>query len=260
MFFEKTWKIHQVAEIYRCSVRTLQYYDETGLLTPRRSESGQRLYTDADLDTLDTIFTLKQMGMRLKDIREALRPASPQQRAELLETQLAHVDAEIERLERTRARLLKNSADLREFLARPMGTPAVKTLPEQTYTVIPLQEPHSAVVPGGSDLLADFSPEGELLHLSRPDQTGPGTRQVMFVYFPRAESVPEQVRQFAGMCRARGYLLISPVRVRELSWLGVPNLYAEADIRQHDAAMVRPDAVCPGCRPADSINRCPEDN
>ena len=48
------------------TVRTLQYYDKEGLLSPSAaSEGGRRLYTDKDLVMLHQIISLKSLGFSL---------------------------------------------------------------------------------------------------------------------------------------------------------------------------------------------------
>ncbi len=55
------------------TVRTLQYYDKAGLLSPSaESEGGRRLYTDKDLVTLHQIMSLKSLGFSLDDIKQRL--------------------------------------------------------------------------------------------------------------------------------------------------------------------------------------------
>lgn len=55
------------------TVRTLHHYDEIGLLTPSgRSEAGYRLYSQADVQRLHGIQTMRQMGLALSDIGELL--------------------------------------------------------------------------------------------------------------------------------------------------------------------------------------------
>ena len=55
------------------TVRTLQYYDKEGLLSPSaESEGGRRLYTDKDLVTLHQIMSLKSLGFSLDDIKQCL--------------------------------------------------------------------------------------------------------------------------------------------------------------------------------------------
>lgn len=55
------------------TVRTLQYYDKEGLLSPSAaSEGGRRLYTDKDLIMLHQIISLKSLGFSLDDIKHRL--------------------------------------------------------------------------------------------------------------------------------------------------------------------------------------------
>ena len=65
--------VGEVAKKMEVTVRTLQYYDKEGLLSPSaESEGGRRLYTDKDLITLHQIISLKSLGFSLDDIKERL--------------------------------------------------------------------------------------------------------------------------------------------------------------------------------------------
>ena len=65
--------VGEVAKKMGVTVRTLQYYDKEGLLSPTaESEGGRRLYTDKDLITLHQIISLKSLGFSLNDIKERL--------------------------------------------------------------------------------------------------------------------------------------------------------------------------------------------
>lgn len=66
--------ISQVAELTGISIRTLQYYDEIGLLKPSElTQSGYRLYNDDALQKLQQILFFKELGFKLKDIGEILQ-------------------------------------------------------------------------------------------------------------------------------------------------------------------------------------------
>ena len=65
--------IGEVAKKMGVTVRTLQYYDKEGLLSPStQSEGGRRLYSNKDLITLHQILSLKSLGFTLDDIKERL--------------------------------------------------------------------------------------------------------------------------------------------------------------------------------------------
>ena len=66
-------KVKEVADLVGISVRTLHYYDQTGLLTPGvRTESGYRLYSDKDLETLQQILFFRELDFPLKKIKEII--------------------------------------------------------------------------------------------------------------------------------------------------------------------------------------------
>ena len=67
--------VGEAAKKVGTTVRTLQYYDKEGLLSPSaESEGGRRLYTDKDLVILHQILSLKSLGFSLNDIKQRLIP------------------------------------------------------------------------------------------------------------------------------------------------------------------------------------------
>ncbi|TDL31544.1 MerR family transcriptional regulator [Jeotgalibacillus sp. S-D1] len=71
------FKVKEVAEIVGISVRTLHHYDDIGLLMPDEiSESGYRLYSDENLETLQQILFFRELDFPLKRIKEILTSPS----------------------------------------------------------------------------------------------------------------------------------------------------------------------------------------
>lgn len=70
---ETTWKVGELAERTGLSVRTLHYYDEIGLLPPsHRTGAGHRWYAARDVERLQRIKSLRQLGFPLEEIRDLL--------------------------------------------------------------------------------------------------------------------------------------------------------------------------------------------
>lgn len=66
-------KVGDLARRTGLTVRTLHHYDEIGLLKPSgRSDAGYRLYSQADVQRLHGIQTMRQMGLPLSDIGNLL--------------------------------------------------------------------------------------------------------------------------------------------------------------------------------------------
>jgi DNA-binding transcriptional MerR regulator len=70
------YRVGDFAQLAGVTIRTLHHYDRVGLLRPKRSRSGYRVYTVHDLERLEQIVVLRFMGVPLRRIAELLR-ASP---------------------------------------------------------------------------------------------------------------------------------------------------------------------------------------
>ena len=92
--------VGEVAKKVGTTVRTLQYYDKEGLLSPSaESEGGRRLYTDKDLVILHQILSLKSLGFSLNDIKQRLIPLeTPTDVATALTKQADSIQEKIEQL------------------------------------------------------------------------------------------------------------------------------------------------------------------
>jgi len=69
------YKVHEFAELSGLTVKTLHHYDRLGLLKPRRTETGYRIYAESDLERLQQIVALKYLGLSLQQIKVVLQRA-----------------------------------------------------------------------------------------------------------------------------------------------------------------------------------------
>jgi DNA-binding transcriptional MerR regulator len=110
-------RIGELASRTGVSVRSLRYYEEQGLLTSTRSTSGQRHYTEHDVERVTFIQRLYAAGLSSRTIAELLPCVdSPSER---------NSDAALERMAQERDRLSAHIADLmrtREALDGLMAT------------------------------------------------------------------------------------------------------------------------------------------
>ena len=91
--------VHEVSELTGVSIRTLQYYDRIGLLTPADvTEAGYRLYDDTSLEKLQQILFFRELEFTLKDIRRIVtspafdRDTALRQQIELLTLKKEHIE------------------------------------------------------------------------------------------------------------------------------------------------------------------------
>jgi MerR family transcriptional regulator/heat shock protein HspR len=67
------YMISSVSETYQIHPQTLRLYERVGLLMPSRSDGNTRLYTDDDLERLETILNLtRDLGVNLAGVEVIL--------------------------------------------------------------------------------------------------------------------------------------------------------------------------------------------
>ncbi|STY30854.1 GTP cyclohydrolase [Legionella wadsworthii] len=70
----KYYQIKEISQMTSLTIRSLQYYDEIGLLKPtQRTLNGYRIYSETDLIQLQQITTLKFLGFSLASIKKIIQ-------------------------------------------------------------------------------------------------------------------------------------------------------------------------------------------
>src|SRR5579872_3137276 len=100
------YTVKQLAAMSGITVRTLHFYDETGLLKPAyHGANGYRFYEEPQLLTLQQILFYRELGFELKQIEEILGRADFE-RLSALQSHRKIMEANI-----TRARTLMETID-----------------------------------------------------------------------------------------------------------------------------------------------------
>ncbi len=128
--------ISVAAELAEMHPQTLRMYEARGLIEPKRSPKGTRLYSHEDVERLRRIQEMTaQLGMNLAGVERVFeledKLQSMARKVELLERRANELKAEVERLETVRRALraeivpydgggkLIRSADFKRFQGRP---------------------------------------------------------------------------------------------------------------------------------------------
>ncbi len=95
------YTVKALAELAGVTPRTLRWYDQKGLLKPRRTtEAGYRIYGPGEVDRLQAILFYKELGLELEAVREIL-DAPGFDRVAALEARRRRLDALILTVEKT---------------------------------------------------------------------------------------------------------------------------------------------------------------
>ncbi len=95
-----SFSIKEASKLTGLPASTLRYYESIGMIKPveRGSTSGHRVYSQADVNILDTIACLNATGMKLEDMKTYIANASDGQAH--ADDQMALLRAQQERLDR----------------------------------------------------------------------------------------------------------------------------------------------------------------
>ena len=90
-------KVNEVSRLAGVSRRTLQFYDDEGLLPAERSKDNYRLYDDTALECLWQILVYREMGLDLKEIKHMLS-GSEKENAQFLNQKMENIQQQVEYL------------------------------------------------------------------------------------------------------------------------------------------------------------------
>ena len=114
----KTFTIGDLARDFGVTLRTLRFYEDRGLLSPKR-QGAARIYDARDRSRLAVILKGKQLGFTLTEIREMLADEAGEQPAPDLklslpqvEDQIAHLQSQKQEIEQALAELIAHRNSL----------------------------------------------------------------------------------------------------------------------------------------------------
>ena len=116
----------ELAKLCGVTVRTVQYYDTRGILTPSElSEGGRRLYSEDDVKRMKIICFLRELGLPIDSIAQLLSEEDPRsvisllldQQETALKEEIAAREAQLRKLEVLRDGL----RSVREFSVESIG-------------------------------------------------------------------------------------------------------------------------------------------
>jgi len=118
---QAVYVISVAAELAGMHPQTLRIYERRGLVSPARTQGGNRRYSDADIEQLQRISDLAEQGMNLEGIRRVLEleAENARLREELARARAVAAQAQSEAERRTRRDLVPLRQTVAVFGERP---------------------------------------------------------------------------------------------------------------------------------------------
>lgn len=93
------YKIKEISRLYGLCTDTLRYYEEQGLLSPKRGANQYRMFSVQDIGTLNVIRSLRSLDVSLERIREYLESRTIASTLSLMEEEEGLIRSRIQALE-----------------------------------------------------------------------------------------------------------------------------------------------------------------
>lgn len=118
---DKVISIGEVADRFGVTVRAVRFYEEMGLLQPKRS-GAMRLYSHSDCSRLETILTSIRLGFSLREIKEMINRSDLRvQNASCFGLTLEHCQKQLARLQNQQRALEETIRELTALMLRING-------------------------------------------------------------------------------------------------------------------------------------------
>lgn len=126
---EKFFKIGEISKLYHIGVDSLRYYEEIGVISPERSESGYRLYSVNDIWKLNVIRELRELGYSMDSIRQYLECHTVESTLELLDAEQKAIEEKMEKLKKLRHNVRQRMATIEEAQQGPFDEIRLEQFP-----------------------------------------------------------------------------------------------------------------------------------
>lgn len=115
---ESEYGIRDVAERFDITLRAIRFYEQKGLIAPRR-EGRARVFDKADVERLQFVQNLRDIGVSIREIKLLLsaldKARDPQEKRRLIDGQ---VQTRLEEIERERAFLDRQERQATDMLRK----------------------------------------------------------------------------------------------------------------------------------------------
>lgn len=110
-------RIGDMAKQFDVTLRTLRFYEDKGLINPRR-EGNTRLYTDRDVTRLKLVLLGRRVGFSLREVKQIMDMYDPTgTNTKQLRTLLDKSERQLGRLEKQRTAIEEAIAELKGAMA-----------------------------------------------------------------------------------------------------------------------------------------------
>ena len=111
------YKINEISHLYNIGKDSLRYYEELGMLNPKRDTNGYRLYSIQDIWKLNNIKDLRNLNMPMDAIKDYLENKTIKNTLDLLDEEITTINEKLDQLKVQRSKITSRIKTLQEDVA-----------------------------------------------------------------------------------------------------------------------------------------------
>ncbi len=133
---KKYYTIGQISKLYHIGADSIRYYEEKGLIVPKRSDSGYRLYMDTDIWCMNVIEEMRRLDISVDRIKKYLDDETLESSVSFFEEELAIINEKIKKLEDIKHEVEETISDLNSVNDLVLDEIKIVEYPERKYFAI----------------------------------------------------------------------------------------------------------------------------
>lgn len=107
------YKIGEISNLYNIGTDSLRYYEEVGILKPKRDQNGYRMYSINDIRTLNILRELRSIGFSVNQIKKHLKSFNLETTKELFEDAVVTIDKKVSELNLLKSQLIERIEEIK---------------------------------------------------------------------------------------------------------------------------------------------------
>lgn len=125
------YKIGEISKLYGIGTDSLRYYEEIGILRPRRDDNGYRMYGISDIRTLNILREFRSIGFSMSEIKDHLADFDLAKTLSMFQKEIQTIDEKMAQLQKLKSQLTGRIEEIQGHLqaATDFDHIEIKSLP-----------------------------------------------------------------------------------------------------------------------------------
>lgn len=134
------YKIGEISNLYGIGTDSLRYYEELGILSPKRDVNGYRMFSIGDIRTLNVLRELRSVGFSMAEIKEFLQDFNLEKTVSLFEKEIEVINKKRSELFTLKKQLETRIEGIKKSISMDMPTEKPEIIHVESRKIISLND------------------------------------------------------------------------------------------------------------------------